>query len=142
MSVGLSHSAALLAHGVCKAAKSVEIQSGLYLAHTISLTDRLLSAYYRSLTVIIKAIFTAIEPFENRWRSTVLCGSIILRVRIVSVSRVLLTLEHDCEFLGKFTDWLIQLLLCCTALIMLDSSRRDGSRVKTQHLFLLSSDFI
>lgn len=54
MFVGLSHSIVLLAHRVCKEAKSVEIQSMLYFGHTISLTDRLLSAYYHSLMVIIQ----------------------------------------------------------------------------------------
>ncbi len=68
-----------LAHRVCKEAKSVEIQSVLYLGNIISLTDRLLNAYYHSLTVLIQ---NTSEPssqlglVENRWKPAVLYGSV------------------------------------------------------------------
>ncbi len=68
-----------LAHRVCKEAKSFEIQSVLYLGHTISLTDRLLNAYYHSLTVIIQSTTepsSQLEFVENRWKPAVLYGSV------------------------------------------------------------------
>lgn len=80
MFVGLSHSIVLLAHRVCIEAKSVEIQSMLYFGHTISMTDRLLSAYYHSLTVIIQRTTESssqLEPFENRCKGSVLYSSVI-----------------------------------------------------------------
>lgn len=68
-----------LAHRVYKEAKSVEIQSMLYLGHTISLTDRLLSVYYHSLTVIIQTTSepsSQLELVESRWKPAVLYGSV------------------------------------------------------------------
>ncbi len=68
-----------LVQRVCKEAKRVEIQSVLYLGHTISLANRLLNAYYHNLTVIIQSTTepsSQLELVENRWKSAVLYGSV------------------------------------------------------------------
>ncbi len=59
---------------VCKEAKRVEIQSVLYLGHTISLADRLLNALFIIQSTTEPS--SQLELVENRWKLAVLYGSV------------------------------------------------------------------